>query len=145
MAKIKVKTRWWSSDGDEMTRIIWAMIKQKLILPFLDVDLKYTTYGVQKRDESDDWITTDFGARHPGHYGVGVKCATITPDAERVAEYKLKKAGPLPNGQIRRSWTDGVRKPILVKTSPRPCAGLLEEAHHPGPGMPTATSTAGWS
>jgi isocitrate dehydrogenase len=102
-------------DGDEMTRIIWAMIKKKLILPFLDVDLKYYDLSVQKRDESDDTITTA-SARAIEQYGVGVKCATITPDAERVTEYKLKKAWPSPNGQIR-SILDGTvfRKPILVK------------------------------
>jgi isocitrate dehydrogenase len=115
MAKIKVKTPLVELDGDEMTRIIWAMIKQKLILPFLDVDLKYYDLGVQKRDETDDRITTE-SAHAIRHYGVGVKCATITPDAERVTEYKLKKAWPSPNGQIR-SILDGTvfRKPILVK------------------------------
>jgi isocitrate dehydrogenase len=98
-----------------MTRIIWAMIKEKLILPFLDVDLKYYDLGVGKRDESNDTITTA-SARAIEQYGVGVKCATITPDAERVTEYKLKKAWPSPNGQIR-SILDGTvfRKPILVK------------------------------
>ena len=115
MAKIKVKTPLVELDGDEMTRIIWAMIKQKLILPFLDVDLKYFDLGVRKRDESDDRITTE-SAHAIQQYGVGVKCATITPDAERVTEYKLKKAWPSPNGQIR-SILDGTvfRKPILVK------------------------------
>jgi isocitrate dehydrogenase len=115
MAKIKVKTPLVELDGDEMTRIIWAMIKEKLILPFLDVDLKYFDLGVQKRDESDDRITTE-SAHAIQQYGVGVKCATITPDAERVTEYKLQKAWPSPNGQIR-SILDGTvfRKPILVK------------------------------
>jgi isocitrate dehydrogenase len=115
MAKIKVKTPLVELDGDEMTRIIWAMIKQKLILPFLEVDLKYFDLGVRKRDESDDRITTE-SAHAIQQYGVGVKCATITPDAERVTEYKLKKAWPSPNGQIR-SILDGTvfRKPILVK------------------------------
>lgn len=115
MAKIKVKTPLVELDGDEMTRIIWAMIKEKLILPFLDVDLKYFDLGVRKRDESDDRITTE-SAHAIQQYGVGVKCATITPDAERVTEYKLKKAWPSPNGQIR-SILDGTvfRKPILVK------------------------------
>jgi len=115
MAKIKVKTPLVELDGDEMTRIIWAMIKEKLILPFLDLDLKYYDLGVRKRDESDDRITTE-SAHAIEQYGVGVKCATITPDAERVTEYKLKKAWPSPNGQIR-SILDGTvfRKPILVK------------------------------
>jgi isocitrate dehydrogenase len=115
MAKIKVKTPIVELDGDEMTRIIWAMIKEKLILPFLDVDLKYFDLGVQKRDETDDKITTEAGQAIK-HYGVGVKCATITPDAERVSEYRLKKEWPSPNGQIR-SILDGTvfRKPIIVR------------------------------
>jgi isocitrate dehydrogenase len=98
-----------------MTRIIWAMIKEKLILPFLDVDLKYFDLGVQKRDQSDDRITIE-AAHAIQRYGVGVKCATITPDAERVTEYKLKKAWPSPNGTIR-SILDGTvfRKPIIVR------------------------------
>src|SRR5512137_303512 len=115
MAKTKVKNPIVELDGDEMTRIIWGMIKQKLILPFLDVDLKYYDLSVQKRDQSDDKITTE-AAQAIKQYGVGVKCATITPDAERVTEYKLKKAWASPNGQIR-SILDGTvfRKPILVK------------------------------
>ena len=115
MAKIQVKTPIVEMDGDEMTRIIWAMIKEKLILPFLEADLKYYDLGVQKRDETDDKITLD-AADAIKHYGVGVKCATITPDAERITEYKLKKAWPSPNGTIR-SILDGTvfRKPILVK------------------------------
>jgi isocitrate dehydrogenase len=115
MAKIRIKTPIVEIDGDEMTRIIWAMIKEKLILPFLEVDLKYYDLGVQKRDETDDKITLD-AADAIKHYGVGVKCATITPDAERITEYKLKKAWPSPNGTIR-SVLDGTvfRKPILVK------------------------------
>jgi isocitrate dehydrogenase len=115
MARIKVQNPIVEIDGDEMTRIIWAMIKEKLILPFLDVDLKYYDLGVRKRDESEDRITTE-AAYAIQQFGVGVKCATITPDAERVAEYKLKRAWPSPNGQIR-SILDGTvfRKPILVK------------------------------
>jgi isocitrate dehydrogenase len=115
MAKIKVETPIVELDGDEMTRIIWAMIKEKLILPFLDVDLKYFDLGVQKRDQSDDRITIE-AAHAIQRYGVGVKCATITPDAERVTEYKLKKAWPSPNGTIR-SILDGTvfRKPIIVR------------------------------
>ena len=115
MTKISVKTPIVELDGDEMTRIIWAMIKDKLILPFLNVELKYFDLGVQKRDETDDKITTE-SALAIKTYGVGVKCATITPDAERVTEYKLKKAWPSPNGQIR-SILDGTvfRKPIMVK------------------------------
>lgn len=115
MAKIRVKTPLVEMDGDEMTRIIWEMIKEKLILPHLDLDLKYFDLGVQKRDKTDDKVTVD-AAEAIKRYGVGVKCATITPDAERVKEYSLKKAWPSPNGTIR-SLPDGTvfRKPILVK------------------------------
>ena len=91
-------------DGDEMTRILWGMIKEKLILPYLDIDLKYYDLGVKKRDETDDRITAEAGYAIK-HYGVGVKCATITPDAERVKEYKLKKEWPSPNGRSAPSST----------------------------------------
>jgi isocitrate dehydrogenase len=115
MARIKVKNPIVEIDGDEMARIIWALIREKLILPFLEVDLKYYDLGIRKRDQTDDRVTTE-AAHAIEQYGVGVKCATITPDAERVTEYKLKKAWPSPNGQIR-SVLDGTvfRKPILVK------------------------------
>jgi isocitrate dehydrogenase len=115
MKKITVKTPIVEIDGDEMTRIIWAMIKEKLILPFLDVELKYFDLGVRHRDATDDAVTID-SAKAIQAFGVGVKCATITPDAERVGEYGLKKAWPSPNGQIR-SLLDGTvfRKPILVR------------------------------
>jgi isocitrate dehydrogenase len=115
MSKISVKTPLVEMDGDEMTRIIWAMIKEKLILPYLDIDLKYYDLGVTKRDETDDKITTD-AANAIKEYGVGVKCATITPDADRVKEYNLKQEWRSPNGQIR-SILDGTvfRKPIMVK------------------------------
>jgi isocitrate dehydrogenase len=116
MAKIRVRTPIVEMDGDEMTRIIWAMIKEKLILPFLDVDLKYYDLSLAMRDETDDRITVD-AAMANREYGVGVKCATITPDAERVTEYQLKRAWPSPNGTIR-SILDGTvfRKPIMVKS-----------------------------
>jgi isocitrate dehydrogenase len=115
MSKIKVKTPLVEMDGDEMTRIIWKLIKDQLILPFLDIDLKYYDLGVEQRDKTDDKITTEAALAIKEH-GVGVKCATITPDAERVKEYKLKKAWPSPNGTIR-SLLDGTvfRKPIMVK------------------------------
>jgi isocitrate dehydrogenase len=115
MEKIKVKNPMVEMDGDEMTRIIWAIIKEKLILPYLDIDLKYYDLGVKHRDETDDKVTLD-AAEAIATYGVGVKCATITPDDDRVVEYKLKKAWPSPNGQIR-SRLDGTvfRKPITVK------------------------------
>jgi isocitrate dehydrogenase len=115
MDKIKVKTPIVEIDGDEMTRIIWAMIKEKLILPFVEMDLRYYDLGIMRRDETDDRITTD-AANAIKEFGVGVKCATITPDADRVTEYKLKKAWPSPNGTIR-SILDGTvfRKPIMAK------------------------------
>jgi isocitrate dehydrogenase len=115
VAKIRVKTPIVEMDGDEMTRIIWAMIKEKLILPFLDVDLKYHDLGLPKRNETDDRVTTE-AAHAIKKYGVGVKCATITPDADRVVEYRLKRAWPSPNGTIR-SILDGTvfRKPIMAR------------------------------
>jgi isocitrate dehydrogenase len=115
MVKIRIRAPIVEIDGDEMTRIIWAMIKKKLILPFLEVDLRYYDLGLQKRDETNDRITQD-AAFAIKRYGVGIKCATITPDAERITEYRLKKAWPSPNGTIR-SILDGTvfRKPILVK------------------------------
>src|SRR3546814_11905162 len=100
MAKIKVANPIVELDGDEMTRIIWAMIKEKLILPYLDVDLKYYDLGMEARDATDDQITID-SANAIKQYGVGVKCATITPDEARVEEFKLKKMWKSPNGTIR--------------------------------------------
>ncbi|MCI5137296.1 MAG: NADP-dependent isocitrate dehydrogenase, partial [Candidatus Electrothrix sp. AR1] len=90
MSKIQVKNPIVELDGDEMTRIIWAFIKEKLILPYLDVDLKYYDLSVQKRDETDDQITVD-AAEAIKKYRVGVKCATITPDEGRVEEFDLKE------------------------------------------------------
>ena len=115
MAKIKVGQPIVEMDGDEMTRIIWAMIKEKLILPHIDADLKYFDLSLKARDESDDGITVQ-AAEAIREYDVGVKCATITPDAERVKEYNLKKAWPSPNGTIR-GILDGTvfRKPIMTK------------------------------
>ena len=94
MSKIKVKNPVVELDGDEMTRIIWDFIKQKLILPYLDMDLKYFDLGMESRDKTDDQITID-SANAIKKYGVGVKCATITPDEERVKEFNLKKCGSL--------------------------------------------------
>ena len=99
MSKIKVKNPVVELDGDEMTRIIWDFIKQKLILPYLDIDLKYFDLGMQSRDKSDDQITID-SANAIKKYGVGVKCATITPDEERVKEFNLKKCGSLQMGLL---------------------------------------------
>jgi isocitrate dehydrogenase len=116
--KIKVKTPIVELDGDEMTRIIWKMIKDKLILPFLDIDLKYYDLSVQHRDKTDDKITVD-AANAIAEYGVGVKCATITPNADRVKEYNLKKMWLSPNGTLR-AILDGTvfRSPIIVKNIP---------------------------
>src|SRR4249920_2194084 len=100
MAKIKVKNPIVDLDGDEMTRIIWSFIKSKLILPYLDVDIKYYDLGIQKRDETNDQITID-AANAIKLHRVGVKCATITPDEARVKEFNLKQMWLSPNGTIR--------------------------------------------
>ena len=119
MSKIKVKTPVVELDGDEMTRIIWAFIKEKLILPYLDVDLKYYDLGIEKRDETDDQITIDC-AEAIKEYGVGVKCATITPDEERVEEFGLKSMWRSPNGTIRNILGGPVfREPIICQNVPR--------------------------
>ncbi len=119
MAKIKVKTPVVELDGDEMTRIIWGFIKDKLILPYLDIDLKYYDLGVEYRDQTDDQVTVD-AANAIRQYGVGVKCATITPDEARVTEFKLKKMWRSPNGTIR-NILDGTifREPIICSNVPR--------------------------
>src|SRR5271154_1967525 len=119
MKKIKVATPVVELDGDEMTRIIWAFIKEKLILPYLDIDLKYFDLGIEKRDETDDQITID-SANAIKKYGVGVKCATITPDEARVKEFNLKKMGRAPNGPIRNILGGTIsREPIVCKNVPR--------------------------
>jgi isocitrate dehydrogenase len=119
MAKIKVKNPIVEMDGDEMTRIIWKMIKDKLIHPYLDVDLKYYDLSIQKRDETDDQITID-AANATKKYGVAVKCATITPDEQRVEEFKLKKMWRSPNGTIRNILGGVVfREPIVISNVPR--------------------------
>src|SRR4051812_35144078 len=100
MQKIKVKNPVVELDGDEMTRIIWKMIREQLILPYLDIDLKYYDLGVEARDKTDDQITID-AAEAIKKYRVGVKCATITPDEGRVKEFNLKSMWRSPNGTIR--------------------------------------------
>jgi isocitrate dehydrogenase len=119
MEKIKVNTPVVEIDGDEMTRIIWAMIKEKLILPYLDIDLKYFDLSIQSRDATDDKITTE-AANAIKQYGVGIKCATITPDAARVKEFGLKQMYKSPNGTIR-NILDGTifRAPIICNNIPR--------------------------
>ena len=119
MSKITVKNPIVELDGDEMTRIIWDFIKQKLILPYLDIDLKYYDLSVIKRDETNDLITVD-AANAIKKYGVGVKCATITPDNNRMTEYDLKKMWRSPNGTIRNILDGTVfRQPIICKNIPR--------------------------
>lgn len=119
MSKIKVVNPVVELDGDEMTRIIWEFIKEKLILPYLDIDLKYYDLSIQKRDETDDQITVE-SAEAIKKYGVGVKCATITPDEERVKEFGLKQMWRSPNGTIRNIIGGTVfRQPILCRNIPR--------------------------
>src|SRR6187431_1990884 len=119
MAKIKVKTPVVEIDGDEMTRIIWEWIRERLILPYLDIDLKYYDLSVEKRDETDDQITVD-SAKAIQQYGVGVKCATITPDEARVEEFNLKQMWKSPNGTIRNILGGVIfRQPIICRNVPR--------------------------
>ncbi|MFX1535394.1 MAG: NADP-dependent isocitrate dehydrogenase [Promethearchaeota archaeon] len=119
MAKIKVKKPIVEIDGDEMARVMWKMIKEKLIHPFLDIDLKYFDLHMKKRDETDDQITID-AAKAIKKYNVGVKCATITPDEARVEEFNLKRMYKSPNGTIRNFLGGTVfRGPILTKNIPR--------------------------
>lgn len=116
--KIKVNNPIVEIDGDEMTRVIWHLIKEKLLLPFLDIDLKYYDLGIKKRDETGDSVTA-YAANAIKEHGIGVKCATITPNAARVKEYSLKQQWKSPNGTIR-SILDGTvfRKPIIIKNIP---------------------------
>ncbi|HZW44360.1 MAG TPA: NADP-dependent isocitrate dehydrogenase [Dermatophilaceae bacterium] len=119
MSKIKVKNPVVELDGDEMTRIIWQFIKDRLIHPYLDIDLKYYDLSIQKRDETDDQITVD-AANAIKKYGVGVKCATITPDEARVKEFGLKKMWPSPNGTVRNILGGTIfREPIVISNIPR--------------------------
>jgi len=119
MQKIKVQNPVVELDGDEMTRVIWDFIKQKLILPYLDIELKYYDLGIEHRDATNDQVTVD--AAHAIHkYGVGVKCATITPDEARVEEFDLKHMWKSPNGTIRNILGGTVfREPIMIKNVPR--------------------------
>src|SRR3974377_576749 len=119
MAKIKVKNPVVEIDGDEMTRIIWHLIKDKLIRPYLDIELLYYDLGIQKRDETGDQITID-AAEAIKKVGVGVKCATITPDEARVKEFHLKEMYRSPNGTIRNILGGVIfRAPIICKNVPR--------------------------
>jgi isocitrate dehydrogenase len=126
MAKIKVANPVVELDGDEMTRIIWQFIKDKLIHPYLDIDLKYFDLGIEHRDATDDQVTVD-AANAIREFGVGVKCATITPDEGRVEEFKLKKMWKSPNGTIRNILGGTIfREPIIMKNVPRLVPGWTQ-------------------
>jgi isocitrate dehydrogenase len=126
MSKIKVENPVVELDGDEMTRIIWDFIKQKLILPYLDVDLKYYDLGIEERDRTDDQVTVD-AANAIKQHGVGVKCATITPDEARVKEFGLKKMWRSPNGTIRNILGGVIfRQPIICRNVPRLVPGWTQ-------------------
>ena len=126
MKKIKVANPVVELDGDEMTRIIWKFIKDKLILPYLDVDLKYYDLSVENRDATEDKVTVE-SAEAIKKYGVGVKCATITPDEARVKEFNLKKMWKSPNGTIRNILDGTVfREPIICKNVPRLVPGWTQ-------------------
>jgi isocitrate dehydrogenase len=157
MAKIKVVNPVVELDGDEMTRIIWAAIKQQLILPYLDVQLEYYDLGIENRDATEDQVTVD-AANAIKRHGVGVKCATITPDEARVKEFGLKKMWRSPNGTIRNILGGVIfREPIVMSNIPRLVPGWTKpivigrHAHGdqykatdfkvPGPGTVTITYT----
>ena len=126
MTKIKVKNPVIELDGDEMTRIIWEFIKKKLILPYVDVDLNYYDLGIENRDKTDDQVTI-ISADAIKEHGVGVKCATITPDEDRVTEFNLKKMWRSPNGTIRNILGGTVfREPIVCKNIPKLVPGWTD-------------------
>ena len=126
MQKIKVANPIVELDGDEMTRIIWQWIRERLILPYLDVDLKYYDLGIEHRDATYDQVTIE-AANAIKQHGVGVKCATITPDEARVEEFKLKKMWKSPNGTIRNILGGVVfREPIICKNVPRLIPGWTQ-------------------
>src|SRR5512138_3102037 len=156
-SKIKVANPVVELDGDEMTRIIWKFIKEKLILPYLDIDIKYYDLGVEYRDQTSDQVTVD-AANAIKQYGVGIKCATITPDEARVQEFGLKKMWLSPNGTIRNILGGVIfREPIVISNIPRLVPGWTKpivigrHAHGdqyratnfkvPGPGTLTITYT----
>jgi isocitrate dehydrogenase len=126
MSKIKVKGPVVELDGDEMTRIIWQWIRERLILPYLDIDLRYYDLGIEERDRTNDQVTVD-AANAIREHGVGVKCATITPDEARVEEYKLKKMWKSPNGTIRNILGGVVfREPIVISNIPKVIPGWTD-------------------
>ena len=119
MSKIIIKNPIVEIDGDEMTRVIWEFIKDKLILPYIDIDIKYHDLGIENRNKSDDQVTID-AAEAVKKFGVGIKCATITPDEDRVKEFDLKKMWRSPNGTIRNILGGTIfRQPIICKNVPR--------------------------
>src|SRR5437016_11385115 len=137
MAKIKVANPVVELDGDEMTRIIWQNIKDQLILPYLDIELEYYDLGIEHRDETDDQVTID-AAHAIQRHGVGVKCATITPDEARVTEFGLKKMWRSPNGTIRNILGGVIfREPIVISNIPR----LVPSWTNPVPFAPTRQAT----
>jgi isocitrate dehydrogenase len=157
MAKIKVEKPVVELDGDEMTRIIWSFIKDRLIYPYLEVDLRYFDLGIQSRDATDDQVTVD-AANAIKEHGVGVKCATITPDEARVEEFGLRRMYRSPNGTIRNILGGVIfREPIVISNIPRLVPGWTKpivigrHAHGdqykatdfvvPGPGTVTITYT----
>src|SRR5438874_7849117 len=126
MEKIKVANPVVELDGDEMTRIIWDLIKKKLVLPYLDIDLHYYDLSIENRDATEDKVTVE-AAEAIKKYGVGVKCATITPDEARVEEFKLKKMWKSPNGTIRNILGGVIfREPIICKNVPRLVPGWTQ-------------------
>src|SRR5499427_3740155 len=126
MAKIKVTNPVVELDGDEMTRIIWQQIRDQLILPYLDVELEYYDLGIEHRDATDDQVTVD-AANAIKRHGVGVKCATITPDEARVQEFGLKKMWKSPNGTIRNILGGVIfREPIVMANVPRLIPGWTD-------------------
>src|SRR5487761_2256603 len=119
MEKIKVRNPVVELDGDEMTRIIWQFIKEKLILPYLDLQIQYFDLGIEHRDQTGDQVTVDAASAIKA-CGVGIKCATITPDEARVKEFKLKQMWKSPNGTIRNILDGTVfREPIVMQNIPR--------------------------
>src|SRR6202012_296678 len=126
MPKIKVQNPIVELDGDEMTRIIWSFIKEQLILPYLDVDLQYYDLSIENRDATDDQVTID-AANAIKQHGVGVKCATITPDEARVEEFHLKKMWKSPSGPIRKFLgVSTCREPIVISNVPRLIPGWTD-------------------
>jgi isocitrate dehydrogenase len=124
--KIKVENPVAELDGDEMTRIIWQLIKEKIVFPHLDLNIKYFDLGMEHRDETDDQVTID-AAKAIQECKVGIKCATITPDEARVEEFKLKQMWRSPNGSIRNIIGGTVfREPIVIKNIPRLVPGWTE-------------------